>query len=338
MDITHVGGPDGQIRPTLTALFAPGAWPSHGNPDFLKNRSSRDVMSSSLNDFTPLEDVGGYLDILARLDIGFEIEWNPEHVVNSTWHENIPLAFWMAKILRPSVFVELGTENGASYMPFCQVIKRFGAPTKCHAIDLWKPLNKGDNSHQYKFDLVNGHSELHYQGFSTIHRASFDDCVDMFDAGEIELLHIDGRHSYEETRHNFDAWADKLSREKGIVIVHDINVVWESENFGVYRFWDGMRGKYPSFTFAVGAGLGVLGVGNGLPGQLQYLLSSDNETKLKIQTIFGNRGLNVRRFAEIMLQGKSLSWKMTQKWKPLAKKPRIFRMNSFLRKIFRGYR
>jgi hypothetical protein len=64
--------------------------------------------------------------------------WQPDDVVPSAWHHHAPFAFWLTEALRPSIFVELGTHNGFSYLAFCQAVQRLGGMTKCYAVDTWK--------------------------------------------------------------------------------------------------------------------------------------------------------------------------------------------------------
>ena len=73
----------------------------------------------------------------ALLNIGPEVDWQPEHLAPSAWLEHIPFAYWLVGALRPRSIVELGTHWGVSYAAFCQAVERFGLPTRCHAVDTW---------------------------------------------------------------------------------------------------------------------------------------------------------------------------------------------------------
>jgi hypothetical protein len=35
--------------------------------------------------------------VAAELDIGDELDWQPDHLAPSAWHEHIPFAFWLAR-------------------------------------------------------------------------------------------------------------------------------------------------------------------------------------------------------------------------------------------------
>jgi len=97
-----------------------------------------------------------------------------------------------------------------------------------------------------------------YGSFSTLVRARFSDALERFGDKTIDLLHIDGSHSYVDVKEDFESWTPKLS-EQCIVLCHDTQV--RERGFGVYKFWDEIRRNYPSFEFLHGHGLGVLAYG-----------------------------------------------------------------------------
>ena len=87
----------------------------------------------------------------------------------------------------------------------------------------------------------------------------FSDALGSFEDHSIDLLHIDGFHSYQAVKSDFEGWLPKLS-ERGIIIFHDINVY--ERDFGVYIFWHYVKNRYPSFEFKHSHGLGILFVGS----------------------------------------------------------------------------
>jgi hypothetical protein len=72
--------------------------------------------------------------------------------------------------------------------------------------------------------------------------------------------------------HDFNTWRETLS-ERAVVLFHDVREY--QEGFGVHRYWDELRGEYPSFTFEHGHGLGVLAVGPNVPDDLLELCAVD---------------------------------------------------------------
>jgi len=194
----------------------------------------------------------------------------PRHLVLSAWLEHGPFAFWIVQACRPKVLVELGTHNGFSYFAFCQAIRSLGLPTSAYAVDTWKGDEHAGFYGEQVFDEVRA-ANAPYAGFSQLIRSTFDEALARFEDGSIDLLHIDGRHRYEDVAHDFQTWRPKLSR-RAIVLFHDIEV--RERDFGVWKLWEELRSRHPSFEFTHGHGLGVLSIGADIPPGVHALLLS----------------------------------------------------------------
>jgi hypothetical protein len=213
--------------------------------------------------------------------------WIPRHLVDSAWLEHAPFAFWLVDAIRPAVIAELGTHNGFSYFVFCESIVRLGLTTRTLALDSWQGDEHAGFYGAEVFENVTAINESDYSSFSTLLRGYFDDSLDLIPDGSIDLLHIDGRHGYDDVRHDFEVWRPKLT-DRGVVIFHDI--AEHQEGFGVWQFWAQVARQFPSFAFDHGHGLGVLAVGNNVPPRLRAFLDAGGENGDQIKEFYLNRG------------------------------------------------
>ena len=215
--------------------------------------------------------------------------WYPEFFAQPAWLEHAPFAFWITRTLKPGTFVELGTHGGYSYFAFCQAVKNLRLNTRCYAIDTWKGDEHAGFYGEDVFQRVQHHNELHYASFSRLVRASFDEALPCFSDQSVDLLHIDGRHFYEDVKHDFEAWRSKLS-ERAVVLFHDTNV--RERDFGVFRLWEELAAQYPAFEFLHGHGLGVLGYGATLPPEVKafFNATADPTTAAELRCAYSRLG------------------------------------------------
>lgn len=216
-----------------------------------------------------------------------ESYWQPSRVVISAWLEHAPFAFWIMNAISPATLVELGTHNGFSFFTFCEAARRLRLPTRCFAIDTWQ----GDDHAGFYGDEiyadVSGVATASYPDSAVLLRGYFDDFVHGFDDASIDLLHIDGRHSYEDVKHDFESWLPKVA-DGGIVLFHDI--AEHERGFGVWQLWEEVAQRYPHFSFKHGHGLGVLGVGTQLSPALKQLFDSTDDAIERVRSFYSDLG------------------------------------------------
>jgi len=186
----------------------------------------------------------------------FESLYSEEVPWENAWIGHLAFAQILIGECRPSLFVELGTYKGVSFFSFCQAVRTQKTTTKCIAIDTWQGDDHVGFYDQEKiYNTVKEHLDLNYSSFAELKRKYFDDAVYDFEDESIDLLHIDGLHTYNAVQHDFTTWLPKV-KQGGIIILHDVNEFRES--FGAYRLWDEIALLTPEkYLFRHSHGLGV---------------------------------------------------------------------------------
>lgn len=224
----------------------------------LSERSEGDLEQNSSQE---IQEVELLQQFLAK---AFTIQEN--HLI-STWEGHIPFLYCFLDYTRPRRFVELGTLFGNSYFAACQFSRQLNNSIECIAIDTWV----GDE----QTGLYNESVFQHFKYILTrdyphgkFIRSLFADAVKQFEPGSIDLLHIDGLHTYEAVAEDYQTWLHTLS-DRGIIMFHDTQE--QGGDYGVWKLWAELKPKYPSFEFEHSHGLGVILVGKNAPDNVKRL-------------------------------------------------------------------
>jgi glycosyltransferase involved in cell wall biosynthesis len=200
--------------------------------------------------------------------LGIEFS-DPTFVPQTSWLGHGPFASWLIRASEPTCVVELGTHHGYSYFSFCQAIAAARMKTKCFAVDTWNGDEHSGFYDQTVFDTVSAENAK-YAIFSILVRKNFHEALSEIENGSVDILHVDGRHFYEDVKEDFESWIPKLST-RAIVLFHDTEV--REREFGVWRYWAEISETRPSFNFMHQYGLGVLFWGSNIPQGVIPLLS-----------------------------------------------------------------
>ncbi len=172
------------------------------------------------------------------------------------WAGHKYFAYDLISNIKPKIIVELGTHYGTSLWSFSQAVKDQKLNTEINAIDTWKGDKHAGFYGEEIYETVKDIKNKFYSGVKiNLIRKTFDEALSDFNDDSIDILHIDGLHTYEAVKHDFENWLPKV-KNNGIIIFHD--TVVSREDFGVYKLWKELKKTYQSIEFFHSYGLGVL--------------------------------------------------------------------------------
>jgi len=150
---------------------------------------------------------------------------------------------WLINRIKPEVTVELGVDYGYSafLMAMCQENPVYGID----CFDVSKHGPREDDDYQFVMSVK---EKLGLNNLEII-KGYFDDVAKTWDK-EIDLLHIDGLHDYDNCKHDCDTWAP-LVKEDGVILFHDT----VSNPDGAGLFFSQL--EVPKVNFINSFGLGV---------------------------------------------------------------------------------
>lgn len=203
------------------------------------------------------------------------IRFQPLYLTKSIdWHGHLNFVFSLIEVCKPRKIIELGVFRGDSLSAISQACRELGLTnTEVVGVDTWAGDITTGTYGEEVYDVVKDHFDTTYPSTILI-RSLFSEALAKVDDSTVDILHIDGLHTYDAVTEDFTTWLPKLS-VSGVVLFHDISVM--NADFGVYKFWSEVKDSYPSFSFDHSNGLGVLLVGPKQEPQLLDLVSSPNQ-------------------------------------------------------------
>ena len=202
----------------------------------------------------------------------------------TAWMGHIPFLFSLMETLRPRRYVELGTHAGASFFAACQHIRSNGAYGEAVAIDLWRGDDHAGRYAEDVFEKFHFTLKQRFPDTGRFIRSDFSEAASSFEDGSIDLLHIDGLHTYEAVKKDYETWRPKLTSD-GVIIFHDTNEY--QTDFGVWQFFEEVRHQAPAFfQFRHGHGLGVMAFGMPETNPVLGLLADFAKRPEKIESFY----------------------------------------------------
>jgi hypothetical protein len=212
--------------------------------------------------------------------------FDAKRMVFSTWVDHMPFAYDIVECLRPRVIVELGTYNGLSFFTFCQSMQEHNIEGLCYAVDTWEGDEHTGGYDTSIIDGVRSHAREHYRGFTYLLQMYFNEALQHFDSDSIDLLHIDGLHTYDAVKEDFSNWYPKV-KPGGIILFHDIEA--RIKDYGVWKLWSELQAEHETFHFKHGFGLGVLRKPGGAAIEhplLELLFNSSEEEAHSLRQLY----------------------------------------------------
>lgn len=179
---------------------------------------------------------------------------NPE-IALAPWAGHRQFAYDYVANIRPGVVVELGVFHGCAFFSFCQAAKDEGLDwMRLYAVDNWIGNAHDTFYGEEVFETFQKVCDACFPSLRTVAlRKQFEDAAADFEDGSIDLLHIDGFHTYEAVAQDYRTWLPKLADE-GVMFLHDVF----TERHGTTRFWRELSLDHPSLLFEHAFGLGLL--------------------------------------------------------------------------------
>jgi glycosyltransferase involved in cell wall biosynthesis len=226
----------------------------------------------------------------ANLDLNFlqEIEpffWTPERQNSSPrCYPYIPVLLWLISVCRPRVAVEFGSDNWMSYAALCEGVARQDSGGRCYSISGCA----GDgrmSPNGVAFEDFRKFHDRRYTAFSEL-VANFDEGLNRFDDGAIDLLHCNSLEAHETALRDFNSLLPKLS-ERGVILLSNIMV-----QPGAVRLFHELEASYPTFALRDGPGVGLIAFGPHAPEPVKQLCAlQDADARTAIREQFAHAGI-----------------------------------------------
>lgn len=170
---------------------------------------------------------------------------NIESIV-SAWnippgHGHRKFANFLVEKLQPSVTVDLGVDLG--YSMFCFAENNLG-----HVYGIDSFMGDANTGPRDTYEQVMQFKSANNFNNVTVIKGMFDEVALTWDK-QIDILHIDGLHTYEAVSNDFNTWG-RYVKPSGVILMHDV-----CSFDGVKQFFNELR--WPKLWFEESFGLGL---------------------------------------------------------------------------------
>jgi predicted O-methyltransferase YrrM len=161
---------------------------------------------------------------------------------------------------KPRTVMEIGTARGGTLFLFSRV-----ASDDAKLISLDLPGGKygggypAPKAHLYR-SFARGSQEIHLLRADSHEESTRETVARIVGEGRIDFLFIDGDHTYDGVKRDFEMYFPLVSKE-GMIALHDILHHTANPEVGVDRFWGEIKGSYDSHEIVSDRAQGWAGIG-----------------------------------------------------------------------------
>jgi cephalosporin hydroxylase len=166
--------------------------------------------------------------------------------ITSAWKGHRKFAEWLVNNTNSNIIVELGVDYGYSTFVFANASKNLN--NTIYGIDLF--IGDAQTSIRNTYSLVINNIKMHNITNIEIIMGEFTSISKIWTI-PINILHIDGFHTYEAVKNDFECWS-KYVTDDGIILFHDTAV----QDYGVKYLFRELNNGYKLY-FTHSAGLGI---------------------------------------------------------------------------------
>lgn len=221
--------------------------------------------------------------------LGFFPEYRSTQIA---WQGLTPAGAWLIRELRPARLVELGSYRGDSFFTFMQAARDIPEVKELWAVDSWQGDQHTGAYEDSVFDQFEAERTRRDDPRATPLRMFFDEALERFEDGSIDLLHIDGAHDYDSVARDFRSWLPKMKTD-GVIAFHD--TVVRTGDFGVWKLWEEIESEYPGrvLNLTHSNGLGILCLGQATDNQIQRVCALPEAGRRMVADALAIAGRNI---------------------------------------------
>jgi cephalosporin hydroxylase len=199
---------------------------------------------------------------------------NSKELVALLYNKQWERFFWTKQVLsefeqlarvveqkKPKVVVEIGTNTGGTLFVFTKL-----ADTQATVVSIDLPGGKGGGGYpEYKTNFFKSFAcagqQMHFIKSNSHLPETVAQLKTILNNREIDFLFIDGDHSYEGVKRDFELYSPFVSPH-GIIAFHDTKIYPDEHWIKVGRFWNEIKNKYIFQEFSDGGfdwgGIGMI--------------------------------------------------------------------------------